>query len=31
MQVNLALESNPAEGQANGDITYLIGVGLELD
>jgi putative salt-induced outer membrane protein YdiY len=31
MQVDLALESNPAEGRANEDITYLVGMGLELD
>ncbi len=31
MQVDFDYESNPAEGRQNEDLTYLVGVGIELD
>lgn len=31
LQVDYDYESNPAEGRANQDVTYLVGVGVELD
>lgn len=31
LQVDYDYESNPAEGRKNADITYLVGVGIELD
>ena len=31
LQVDFDYETNPAEGRENADLTYLVGVGIELD